>query len=482
MHFCSFMEMCFYVVPLLVAVVISFISSMSRGTAVDVVSDSILLLDALYMCAMILVFGTFPRLATDTMREAAWSLLYLLFALPAPLSLGIVNHYVNSVFTILAHLFLNVANPNSRTTLPLNGVCAAWQLFKIATTPALQMQPLSNGLIVFVSFTFNIIVAAYASHLMRAEAAADVRDEEARSTLENLLRSMCDSLVLLRQDQSFSELSGTLCGILRCEKAPDGPFLDLVAEGDKKRFEDFITCDAEMAAHVIHVDLLAKSGQIPVKVFRARAGDSTDSHKVMHLLGLVEDVHDPQAQPERAQEDDGQVQEEKSFDIGDQTDGRELVEWKTTSDEGEEVTLTIRTRLQIELVSGSETCNQLGLSKDVEFEQILARFRRSQYMLRWFEFLHTMAACGLEHERFDAGKVGFLDATLQKEFRGKLRAVLLPAPEKPTADGDPEVSGKWEDFGPEIQSAHFQLKLRPPSPAATQGDEPALRQLRRLPL
>lgn len=466
-RFQSFMESGFYVVPFAVAFVLTnFVRAYQGVQRTDTVAACIMMAAGLLLCVAILIFGTCPRTATDRAREMAWSAIYLLVAVPAPFSMGIQQYYYFNLISLMSLMFMNTINPNPRTTLLLNGISAVWHLAAIAVIPALHNQAWNNVMVILLGYAYNLAVATSTTDLMRKEAAADVRDQEARSTLENLLRSMCDALVHLEHDLFLSQPSASLGGLLRCEPVPRGPFVDLLSDKDKSRFADFVvtSSDVESAAHVIHVDLHTPGGPLPVKVFHVCAGNYEDPEQVTHLLGLVEERRDQEVQDKIDEEEE--VQQEKSFDIGEETDGRELVEWETADDEGEEVSLTVRTRLQIEIVEGSSSCERFGFNKEVGFPEILARFRRSLFTWRWLEFVHTMAACGRGQGSFDAGKVGFLDSTLEKEFRGKMRAVVLRAPDQSMADGDPEVYGKWEDFSPDMQCVHLQLKFRPPVLAA----------------
>lgn len=466
-----------YVVPVILVLILASLSAeFQPGGRPDVFADSLMKCAALFFCLVFLVFSACPKLNYTRASDGMFALLYLLPMVPGPLG---GTSAIYSLYNTLGFFTLGLLSticPSTRMAVVLNSIILIWQLAAIFASPGLQAQPVSRCAMVVIPCIYNVCISRTTHSTLWAEAEAQVKSQEAFLTMESLLRVICDAVITLRSDLSLAEPSAGLAILLQQPLGESQPFLELLDGRDQERFVNFVQATSTETAGVIHVDMVSGSGKLPVKIFHTGAADP----EATHLLGLVEEMRPVQEQP--AQEDTvpscwadvrnrAQAPAADCVSVGEGSEEHELLLWTTTEEEGLEATLTLRTRLEIEIVEGTASWEKLGFHKVANLEDFVKRFRRSRWICRWLEFMHVMAACGhYEHDRMSPGKVALLD-NLEREFRGKLRAVVLRAP--PVQEVDGEVYGDWDEPDMEAESVSLQLKLQPAVARPSQAAEAA---------
>lgn len=452
-------------------------------TDTHLLANTYLSIAGLLICLAFLFISSFRQLLSPASVDLVLATVFLVFVIPGPLAGDNKSYWWYSACGYIVQMYLSLVDSNCRLFLALNLISLLWQIGVIVATPALLMDVASNIIFVVLAFTFNVSVCLSSEANLMAEVKATLLEQEVQVGAKNLLQVVCDVVVALEPDLSFSEETPTLTTMLgfRPQWAPwteHRDFVNYLDMSDVPRFSKFVhSVDPEIPKS-IHVHLINSLGhKVPMQVFHTCLWDShTGAQK--HLLGLVEDgkqgaldSHDgaelpscavamrgPRPPPEEEPESEGSMS----------ADALKAATWDAA--EEEEITVSLRTWLHWEVQGESEISRALfSFGQDPDPTSTLKRFNQPACVARWMEFLHVMAACGNHgHSRMNFGKVSFQCPGSSLRYRGMMRAVLRSCPE--SEEEAEEVEER--EFDPRAQYVELDLKIKPLQGTADGGPGP----------
>lgn len=379
---------------------------------------------------------------------------------------------LNSVH--ISQFVMSIIISDRRMFLASTMVSAGLQLFLIWYTHSLTFR---------MGFTANTVLSTsslFVLHLvlesnMLTEARALVEGRMAtrmEATIEKFMAVMCDAVLTLNANFTFREPCPRLMSLLMRSSFPRGnempSFLEYLSAPDVPRFLEFLAAQDDLQVRSIHVHLLDSVGTpVRVQLFHTVVTDLEDMTN--HVLGVVEDVEDFDQFQAMPKEGPSFLATTRS-PSADQDDTRSAVISNDSfssvggiSSWGDigKARVTIRSKVDFELLEESQPSRSLfGFAQEVQnTDNFFARFRNSWNVVRWLEFIHTIAARGVvEHERMHFGEVQFRNQSSGVEYRADLRAVVKRGLQEPRA----VPSGQERfDFNKDMRTVDIELLFQP---------------------
>lgn len=357
----------------------------------------------------------------------------------------------------LSQLLTALLFPIPRLVIPLNVISVTVQAVFIygGNTPLDIAESLLVNLLVSFAYNMVLITAVRRSLFSEAQALVQVRVATCmEATVENLLNVMCDAVFSLKDNLTFKEPSPKLMALLcraslpRSDQMPS--FFEYLAPPDVPRFKEFLAgCTEDSQARSIHVHLLDSVGTpVPVQLFHTIVPDLDDLPN--HVFGVKEDGEDWDHYPTALH---GLREDNKSNDWS--SNSSSVGRISTWGDIGKARVL-IRTRMDLEVLRESQPSRSLfGFSEDMgNSDNFFSRFQKPNELIRWLEFIHTIAARGVtQHDRMLFGEVQFRDVSRGLEYSAELRAFVRTAHQSAPSPSGP---GRY-DFRSDMRAVELEL-------------------------
>lgn len=361
---------------------------------------------------------------------------------------------VNSQLGQLVTLCMSLYILDQRLMVMLNLISFASQLLIILLTPTLRMSAGRYAVFVAASCTMNYVVSSStrSNHLSEADAIFRERcASRSEAVVQSLLSGMCDAVLALKEDLTIRDACPRLASLLLRPDLSRPPgadrfFTRYLAEDDVPRFQAFIEAKEAGAdpARSIRVHLLdSVNTRVQVEIFHARMKDLDNN--LYHVLGVVEDT-DKEEKPGAAASAQRTPRDSMSPTMSDAESSESgsgsgsdshgsagsrrgtptsLASWGHIG----EAVLTIRTRLTWEIVEESDA-SRTFFSFSSDPDGFIQRFDDPYMLLRWFEFIHTVAVCGqLDHPKLKYGPIRFFNPSVGSDYQGRLTGKIRRVPE-----------------------------------------------------
>lgn len=366
----------------------------------------------------------------------------------------------------LSQLVLQLLLPGPRVFLLINVISLAMQLGLIWGRPVLRVEWITLVVSAVISFSYNFVIYVSIRGSRIAEARALVQERQATRmevTIKNLLSVMCDAVVTLQHNLTLREPSPRLMTLMMRSGKPTNEmpsFLEYLSPQDVPRFQEFLDARNDLQARSIHVHLVDSVGTpVPVQLFHTMVSDCED--RPVHVLGIVEDgegwdqFHGSSG-PRMTRQRSGDSQVHSLAGSSNPRSSISVVGGLSSWGDIGKAKLTIRSRVDFEVLEESQPSRSLfGFGEGIKTsDNFFARFRNPFQLVRWLEFIHTIAARGItEHERMHYGEVLFRNHSSGLAYRADLQAVVKRGLE------ERQVGGTDFDFCSQMRTVDLELRF-----------------------